>query len=309
MLNVLKVAEEQGKWLDEIAPQSWVHAVAPTTDEISQLHNIGIPAELLSHVLDLNERSRVIRRDEVVLIVVRFPHRQEQTEEIPYITVPVSIILLPGFIVTIEPLEIGLFESLKEIQPSGTTSGDGTQFVMSLLLSAASGYLNCLQTINEEVEETEDRLKRSLRNREVLELLNFQKSLVYFSTALNSIETMLEKLQKGDFLEWSPENHQLGEDSLIEIRQAMYQVDIAGNILTQMMDAFASIVSNNLNTVMKFLAAITIVISVPMLIASLYGMNVPLPGESQVSSFTIILALSFLLSLSVVILFWKMDWL
>lgn len=309
MIHVLQAEEGGRKRSEKIVPHSWVHVVKPTDDELSRLHDIGIPFELLDHVLDPNERSRVIRRDEMVLIVVHFPYLQEQTAKIPYITVPVSIFLLPQFIVTVESLDMGHLESFADIQPVGMDPSDVTRLVMDLLLSAASEYLVCLQTINMEIDEVEDNLQRSLRNREVLELLNFQKSLVYFSTALNSIETMLEKLLKGDFLEWSPGDHVLGEDCLTEIRQAIYQVEIAGNILTQMMDAFASIVSNNLNTVMKFLAAITIVISVPMLIASLYGMNVQLPGESLTSSFVYIIALSVILSTLIVIIFRKMDWL
>ena len=120
---------------------------------------------------------------------------------------------------------------------------------------------------------------------------------------------MLEKLRKTDVLEWSSENQEILEDVLVEIQQAVYQVGISQNLLTQMMDAIASIVSNNLNTVMKFLTAITIIISIPMLIASLYGMNVPLPGSKSTSALGNLLILSLVLSLLVVVLFRRRDWL
>jgi magnesium transporter len=308
VIHVLQVNEGTIKRSASIVPHSWIHIVKPDDDDLRQLNAIGISLELLSHILDPNERSRVVRRGEVVLIVIHFPFRLEQPAKIPYVTMPLTIILLPQFIVTVEPAQMGLLDKLVETPPAGLGPSDVTGFIMDLLLRAASEYLGCLYAINISVEEVEDRLQLSLRNREVLQLLNFQKSLVYFSTALNSIEAMLEKLQKGDFLEWSPKDKQLGEDSLIEIRQAIYQVEIAENILTQMMDAFASIVSNNLNAVMKFLAAITIIISVPMLIASLYGMNVQLPGGSQTNIFVYLIALSLLLSILVIVIFRRMDW-
>ena len=309
MIHVQQLNEGTIKRAAKISPPSWVHAVKPNEDELRQLNALGISSELLSHGIDPNERSRVVQRGEVILIVVHFPFLQEQPAKIPYVTMPITIFLLPQSIVTIEPVEMGLLEKLAETPPAGLDPSDVTRFIINLIMRAASEYLGYLQTINLAVEEVEDRLQRSLRNREVLQLLNIQKSLVYFTTALNSIEAMLEKLRKGDFLEWSPIDQQLGEDGLIEIRQAMYQVDIAENILTQMMDAFASIVSNNLNTVMKFLAAITIVINIPMLIASLFGMNVQLPGGSQTGTFIYLIALSSLLSILVIVIFRRMDWL
>jgi magnesium transporter len=281
-----------------------VHAVSPTEPELSQLQEIGIPSELLGHVLDFNERSRVVRRGDIVFIVMHLPNDQTRGAGIPYVTAPTSIFLLPDLLVTIEPMPMGLQEELSATPPSGLSSNDMTQFVLRLLLFAGLEYLTYLQDINRGVDEAESRLQNSLRNREVLQLLNYQKSLIYFTTALNSIEMLLEKLRKGDFLVWSSEDDGLAEDALIEIRQAIYQVDIA-----QMMDAFASIVSNNLNTVMKFLAAITIIISVPMLIASLYGMNVQLPGGSEPTTFAYLIIMSVLLSVIVIILFRRKDWL
>jgi len=309
MLEILEVAGEQASNSEHIIPFSWIHASHPSDGELAQLQEIGIPPELLVHVLDFEERSRVIKRDDTVYIVIHMPFQQEDESDIPYSTAPVSIILLPQYIVTIEPREMGLYKKLSVTPPSGLKPQDKTQFVLSLIMQAASDYQIYLREINRAIDDVEDHLKHSLRNREVLQLLNYQKSLVYFSTSLNSIEMMLEKLLKGDFLQWIPDDQELAEDVLIEIRQAEYHVDIAQNILTQMMDAFASIVSNNLNTVMKFLAAVTIIISIPTLIASIYGMNVPLPGESAAQSFSVLLALSVLLSVLVIVVFRKMDWL
>lgn len=309
MLRILEITDEHARSSERIVPNSWIHAVGPSDTELAQLRDTGIPSELLSHVLDDNERTRVVRRGDNVLVVVHLPYQQDNQAKIPYATAPVSLILLPQYIVTIEPRNMGLFEKLSANPPSGLDDIDKTHFVLGVILQAASDYLANLRDINLAVDEVESRLQRSLRNQEVLQLLKFQKSLVYFSTALNSIEMMVEKLRKGDFLVWASEGQEPAEDALIEIRQAVYQVEIAQNILTQMMDAFASIVSNNLNTVMKFLAAITIVISVPMLIASVYGMNVPLPGGMEPQAFGYLIVGSALLSVFVIIVFRLRDWL
>jgi len=309
MLKISAFTDGVVQPVDQIFPNSWIHVISPSEEELAQLQTCGIPPDLLLHVLDFEERSRVVKRGDIVYLVIHLPYKQEDESEIPYATAPISLVLLPEYLVTIEPMEMGLLEKLVGNPPSGLNARDRTRFVLSLVLLAASDYLKYLHDINLAVDQAEEHLQRSLRNREVLELLNYQKSLVYFSTALNSIELMLDKLVKGDYLEWPPENQEMGEDALIEIRQAVYHVDIAQSLLTQMMDAFASIVSNNLNTVMKFLAAVTIIISVPTLIASIYGMNVPLPGGSAAQSFIYLLGFSVLLSIVVIIIFRRMDWL
>lgn len=309
MIEITEFSNGATRRVGRVVAHSWIHAVAPTPEELERLAASGVPADLLSHVLDFRERTRVVRRAEAVHIVIHVPYQIDGPSEVPYATAPASLIVLPELLVTIEPREIGLFAKLSHSVPSDLSERGKTQFVLSLLLQVASDYLSFLQAINEAVDDAEDRLQRSLRNQEVLQLLNYQKSLVYFSTALNSIEIMVDKLRKGDFLAWSADELELAEDALIEIRQAVYQVDIAQNILTQMMDAFASIVSNNLNTVLKFLAAITIVISVPMLIATLYGMNVPLPGEGRLETFGLLIGGSTVLSVLVILLFRRWDWL
>jgi magnesium transporter len=309
MIKIIQIVDGETKPIEHLTPQSWIHAANPTGPELATLQTIVQPKELLGQVLDFDERPRVLRRGEVITTVVHFPLRQPQGTKIPYLTAPVSILLLPEYIITIELEDMGVFEILNQSPPSGMGADEKTCFIIDVLSHAAAEYLTCLDAINDDIEEIEERLQRSLHNREVLQLLNYQKSLVYFTTALNSIEVLLEKLHKGEMIAWSSENQERFEDVLIEIRQAVYQVDIAQNILTQMMDAFASIVSNNLNTVMKFLAAITIVISIPMLIASLYGMNVPLPGGANPSTLGILIFLSLILSILVIVVFRKMDWL
>jgi len=166
-----------------------------------------------------------------------------------------------------------------------------------------------LREINKIVEGLEDQLQASTRNREVLELLKYQKSLTYFTTALKSNELMMERLQRSQILKAYPEDEDLLEDVITENQQAIEMTNIASNILSGMMDAFASIISNNLNAVMKFLAAITVVLSLPTMIASFYGMNVDLPLDHLPSAYIFPLGVSILVVVVVLVVFSRRDWL
>jgi len=148
-----------------------------------------------------------------------------------------------------------------------------------------------------------------LRNREVLELLKYQKSLTYFTTALKANQLMMDRLQKGQMFKMFPDDEDLLEDALTEIGQAIEMTNISSGILSQMMDAFASIISNNLNAVMKFLASVTIILALPTLVASIYGMNVTLPLSGHPSAFWGVLGFAVVVSLLVVVIFWRRDWL
>ena len=180
--------------------------------------------------------------------------------------------------------------------------------MLRLLLYTANRYLSHLREITKVVDALEDQLQLSTRNKEVLELLKYQKSLTFFTTALKSNELMMERLQRSRLFQAFPEDEDLLEDVLTENQQAIEMTNITSNILSSMMDAFASIISNNLNGVMKLLAAITIVLSLPTMVASFFGMNVHLPLETHPLAFLSLIGVSLLISLSVVYIFWRRDW-
>ncbi len=309
MLTIFKSADHHIETISDIVPGSWVHVVGPTPAEIVRLESLGIPPEFLTHALDFEEPARTEREGNALLIVLRFPHAQEPTADLPFVTVPLTILITEALIITIAPVATGVLQDFAAGHVRGLSTAKKTRFVLHLLWHIANQYLIHLREINTTVDKLEDKLQTSLRNREVLELLKHQKSLVYFTTALRSDELVLERLQKGKLLELYPDDDELLEDVLIEVRQAIEVTAISENILSQMMDAFASIISNNLNVVLKFLASVTIILSVPTLIASLYGMNVNLPGEDHPLAFAVILGLSALIALTVLIIFWRKDWL
>jgi magnesium transporter len=262
----------------------------------------------VKHALDIDELARIEKDGPTTLIVLRIPAFQGAAAAIPYTTIPLGIILTGPRIVTI-------CGSRNDLRPKLMTGTDALsvikpeRFVLHILLSAAEQYLGYLQDINTAVDALEEQLQHSLRNKEVLGLLRYQKSLTHFTTALKLNEMMLERLQQNQLLQNHPEDTDLVADVLIEIRQAIVMTSVASDILSQMMDAFASIISNNLNMVMKFLTAFTIVLTFPTMVASFYGMNVGLPGQSSPYAFAVTLAISLGLSLVVAMIFWKKDWL
>ena len=180
--------------------------------------------------------------------------------------------------------------------------------MLRVLLNTASKFLTYLREINKITEGLEDKLTASMQNKEVMELLKYQKSLVYFTTALKSNELMMERLQRAQFFHMYPDDEDLLEDVITENQQAIEMVNISSNILAGMMDAFASIISNNLNVVMKFLASITIVLSIPGIVFGFFGMNVVIPFTEQPWAYLGIFGLGLAATLVVVLMFRKRDW-
>lgn len=287
---------------------SWIHAINPSAQELECLQGLGIPHDYLMYPLDLDERSRTEREDGDILIILRVPYYQGEVSDIPYSTIPLGIILTPQYLVTVCKLDNELMEDITSGRVKDMSTTKQNRFILRMLLQTASKYLTNLRSIQREIDLLEDKLQASTRNKEVLELLRYQKSLTYFTTALKSNELMLERLQRSQLFRMYPEDEDLLEDVITENQQAIEMTNIAGNILSQMMDAFASIISNNLNVIMKFLAAMTIVLSLPTMIASFYGMNVKLPLMQHELAFVMIVAISVLTALVVSYLFIKKDW-
>ena len=295
--------------LDTPARNCWVNAVAPSDDDISYLEqNLGVPRSFLTAALDTDERARTDKEDTSTLILLRVPYRQGEQADVPFTTLPVAVILADDRIVTVCSVDHPILRDFAEGQVAGFSPTKRNRFILQLLLRTAMHYLRYLREINREVDTLEDKLQRSMRNEELLGLLKYQKSLVYFTTSLRSNELMMERLRRSRLFETYPDDQDLLDDVLTENQQAIEMVGIANNILSQMMDAFASIISNNLNVVMKFLTSVTIVLTLPTLVASFYGMNVALPLQNSPHAFLLTLMFSLLLSFVVVLLFLKKHW-
>jgi magnesium transporter len=287
----------------------WISLIDPTTDEIDSIKALGIPSDFLTYALDLDERPRTEKEDDgTTLIMLRVPFYQGEKYDVPYATIPLGIILTSRMVITVCKKHNVIIDELLKPRLKGISTSKQVRFILRILLTTATQYLAYLREINHTVELVEDRLQASMQNKEVMELLKFQKSLVYFTTALRSNELMMERLQKTPLFHRYPEDEDLLEDVLTENQQAIEMVGIASNILSSMMDAFASIISNNLNVVMKFLASITIVLSIPTIVTSYFGMNVGLPLQGNNFAFLWIIVIFVVLSLLVIFVFIRKNW-
>jgi magnesium transporter len=307
MLTIYKTTEQGLEQLDSMANGTWVKAVDPTPDEIKKLVDWGIDADYINYSLDLDEMPRMERDEEYTFILIRIPHRQPDSD-IPYITIPLGIMIKGNTIVTICRYDKEMFKVLANGKYRLLKTGKRYRFALYIFLETATRYLTHLREINRMTEAIEDQLQKSTRNREVLELLKYQKSLTYFATALRSNEVMMERVQRTQIFNYYEDDQDLLEDVLTENQQAIQMTNINTEILSSMMDAFASIISNNLNGVMKALAAITIIINVPAVVAAFYGMNVALPGETHPLAFLTVIGISLSLTAIATFIFYKRDW-
>jgi len=271
---------------------------------------MGLPKDYITYPLDMDERARAERdEDGTLFMLIRVPYFQGVKVDIPYITLPMGVITTSQFIVTICTRTNEVLQEFAAGRTRNLEINKRNRFILRLLLATANRYLSYLREIDHVIDVLEDQLQLSQRNRELLELLKYQKSLVYFTTALKSNELMMERLQRWQFFHMYADDVDLLEDVITENQQAIEMTNISTNILSQTMDAFASIISNNLNAVMKFLASATIVINLPTIVFSFFGMNVDLPFQGLGSAaHWIITGISLAIMLLVVLIFARRDW-
>lgn len=288
------------------AGAAWIHAVSPTPEELRRLKGeLGVPEDFLAHAMDPDELPRLDHHPSGArLVMMRVPWVRHGLD-VPYRAVSVAVLLAGDRVLTVTVADGALerLDALHTLDPSSPT-----HFVLRLLERVAERFLADLRDIDRRVEALEDRLEVSQRNEEVLGLLRYQKGLVHFETALTANRIMLERLQRDERFHKTPEDDALLEDVLVEFRQASEMASISTNILSQMMDAFASIISNNLNVVMKVLTALTMLATIPSLVASLFGMNVALPLQGHPRAFALIVALSVALMLLLGAVFRRRRW-
>jgi magnesium transporter len=310
MLTIVRTSEQGLEQIDRPTKGCWINAIGPSKDEIAKLIGWGFDSDLITYSLDLDEMAHLEQdKDEgYTFVLIRTPCFQGENSDVPFSTIPLGIIIKDELLVTVCRYESDILRVLGNSRYRGLRTAKRYRFVLYAMLETATRFLAHLREINKKVEMLEDQLQLSTRNREVLELLKYQKSLTYFISSLRSNEVMLERLQRTRDFNQFEEDQELLEDVLTENQQALQMTRISSDILSSMMDAFASIISNNLNTVMKLLTAITIIISLPTMIASFFGMNVNLPLQTHPLAFVFTLVLSLVLIGSAIFIFAKRDW-
>jgi magnesium transporter len=287
---------------------TWVNVLPPLKqEEFSELSaSLNIPIDFLKDSLDIDERSRYEADDEVKLIVIKTPTENNSFNESDafYITIPICIILTNGQIVTVNSFEN---EAIKKFLNSfqNRHPDKRNMMVLKIFEKVINNYQDHLKEINQRRNALEQKLYAANRNEELFQLMRIQKSLVYFVTALRSNELLLMKLARTNFLQLSDEEKDFLEDLVIETSQALETANTYTNILVSTLDAFASIISNNQNEVLKRLTTITLFLSIPVLIASIYGMNVPLPFQNSPFAFWIPIAISLIILAYVAVKFFS----
>ncbi len=288
---------------------SWVNVIDPSFEEREWINtHIPFVSEYLTDSLDIDEQSRVEKEDDYLLVVMRLPHFQGIENDKPFVTVPLIIIIAENIFITLCQKETVIIKDFLRERIKGFATDKKNKFLLQIMFKGASRFLLHLRNINKIVDKLEDELESSLQNKELMELLKYEKALIYYTTALKSNEAMMERLRRLRIFSSLEEDEELLEDVMIENRQAIEMTGITQQVLTQMMDAYASVINNNMNNIMKFLTMATICISIPTLLSSLYGMNVSLPGQNSNTSFLIIIFASVLMVGTVIMFFRKKRW-
>lgn len=290
--------------IDAIEKGCWINLVDPTEQELYIIQtSLGVLPGFLRDPLDEEETPRIDVEEDQTLIIVDIPYAFQVGKNLKFETIPLGVLVTDEYLITVCLKESTIIEAFKGNKIKEFYTYKKTRFTYQILFQVAKDYLRYLKHIDKKTDDVEKFLHKSMRNRELFRMLELEKSLVYFNTSLRANEIMLEKLLRGKYLKMYEEDQDFLEDVIIENKQAIEMASIYSSILNGMMSTFASVISNNLNMVMKLLASITIVMSIPTMIASFFGMNVTLPfREENPFAFMFILGISGLVSLAAILI-------
>lgn len=305
------IETNQIKVVDKIEKGCWINMVAPTEQEIKEIcKKTKIEEEFIRDSLDFEEKARIDEEEDdgTTLFIVDVPIIEKEKESQVYTTMPLGMIVVRDeYFITISLKKNIIIDNFERKKVKNFSTYKKSRFLFQIMFMNASHYLTYLKRINKETEIAESILKGSMKNRELLKLLSLEKSLVYFTTSLKSNELVMEKTLRGKILKLYEEDEDILEDAIVENKQAIEMSKIYSDILNGTMDAYASIISNNLNGVMKFLTSITIILAIPTLISSLWGMNVPVPLQDNPYGFVILSTICILVTVIAILMLKKRD--
>lgn len=295
--------------VEEFEKGAWVNLVNPSESEIKRVcTEINIDEDFIKYPLDYEEQPRIDIDDDCMLFVIDVPIIEDVKDETTYTTMPLGVVIVrDDFLITVSLKKNKIIDTFEKNRIRGFCTYKKTRFLLQILYLNSASYLENLKRINKEQEATVFLLQQSMKNRDLIQLLNLQNSLIYITTSLKSNEIVMEKTLRGKILKMYEEDSDILEDAIIENRQAIEMSKTYSDILTSTMDAYSSIISNNLNGVMKFLTSLTILISVPTLIASIWGMNVNLPFERTPYGFAILMGISVVVAVGAYIWLKRKD--
>lgn len=308
---MIKIFKTFGGYIEinELQQNCWINATNPTSDEINRLNKeFDLPLDLINDILDQDERPRVEFEDDWTLIILRIPV-EIKNNGVPFYTIPLGIFIAERFTLTLclQDNQILPIDQPSPFREQYREITDSYNFILRLFLRSGNLYLRFLKQINQMTSMIEQDLEKSIKNKELNKLLKMEKCLVYFITSIKANEIVLAKLRNSKKI-ITEINEELLEDALIENKQALEMAQIYSDIQSGMMDAFASVISNNLNVVMKQLTLISIILMIPTLIVSMFGMNVPNFMENFRWAMPLIILSSLILSTIGVFVFRKRQW-
>lgn len=287
--------------LDSVQDGCWVNLTYPSEDELNTVAvTLGVEPSFLRAALDEEETSRIDTEEGQTLIIIDAPS-VEKDDAVVYSTLPLGIIVTEKHIITVCLKETSILKDFQDGLVRNADTQKRTQFILYMLLQVAKRFLQYLKQIDKIYNYMERQLYKSQRNKELIQLLDLEKSLVYFNTSLKANEVTLEKILRGRIITLYEEDHDLLEDVLIEVRQAIEMANIYSSIISGMMDAFASVISNNLNVIMKVLTSITILLTIPNIFFSFYGMNVANLPLDQFWWFPMVLSLGVIVVTGIIL--------
>lgn len=300
--------------INKISKGVLINMSNPTEDEIDYVcKNTKIKEDFIRYALDYEEKARIDKEDEdgTVLYIIDTPAIEKEHDSTIYSTMPMGVIIVrDDYIITVSIKANKIIKNIEnkiQINTKELYTYKKSRILLQILYNNAELFLDILKKINKETEVAEHVLKTSMKNKEVLQMLNLEKSLVYLTTSLKSNELVMEKTMRGKVVKLYEEDQDLLEDTIIENRQAIEMSQIYSNILGSTMEAYASIISNNVNGVMKVLTSITVIIAIPTLVASFWGMNVPVPFQNNSLGFAMTIGISILLAIIATIWLKKKD--
>ena len=307
MMKIYRTQDKQLTRVDEIGEGCWVCLNNPDENEarlVASTLDIE-PADLMA-ATDPEESARISLEDGYTLIIVDIPYVESEGSGYIYSTIPMGIVLVDEIIITVCTRETPIIADFTEERVRNFWTFKRTRFILQLLYRNASRFLAYLKQIDKASMHVQDQLEKSSRNQELLQMMKLEKSLVFFSTSLKGNELVMEKLLRQEsIMKRFPEDTDLLEDGIIENKQAIEMCAIYRDIMSGTMDAFASIISNNLNITMKVLTSLTVVMAVPTIISSLWGMNVAVPFSQSSAGFWIVMGISVICALFAFIFMYK----
>ena len=295
--------------VNDIPKSGWISLICPTDEELRGISmEFDLPMEACRAALDLDERSRIEVDDNYRMLLVNIPTREETSDRELYTTIPLAIILTASHVITVCSKNTHILRGFANGSERDFHPGKQSRFVFQILYATARRYLIYLRLIEKKIDAAELEFNRFQKNRELLELMKLEKSLVYFTTGLRSNESVLEKLVRTDVVKKYEEDSDLLEDVIVENKQAIEMAKIHTEILSNMSNTFAAVISNNLNVAMKVLAIITVVMAIPTMLFSAYGMNVErLPLSGNPYGFAIIIGISIAASIVTMLIILKIK--